>query len=110
MPCQEDQCAACHKNSCRIFMKTTNNYSEMRGSPAELLLGFVKRLNDSIPDQTANVVFSQMPNAGGEFRSIRSIWETCSLSAGEFADQVAEYYRYTRITLPELMAAPALVG
>src|SRR5271166_1684193 len=90
-------------------METTNNSSEIRGSSAELLLGFVKHLNESIPDQTSKVVLPEVPNRGGEFRSIRSILETCSLSAGEFADQVAEYYRYTRITLPELMAAPALV-
>ncbi|MBV9908732.1 MAG: type II/IV secretion system protein [Hyphomicrobiales bacterium] len=42
-------------------------------------------------------------------QSIRSIWESCDLSASEFADEVADFYRRPRMTLPELMAAPSLV-
>src|SRR5271157_3974996 len=90
-------------------MKVTNNYSEGHGSPTELLLGFVKHVCETITDKDTKFALSEITNIEGELGSIRSIREICSISADEFADQVAEYYRYPRITLPELMAAPALV-
>ena len=92
-------------------MKVTNNSSEGHGSPTELLLGFVKHISETITDKDAKFALSEITNGeGGEFGSIRSVRDICAISADEFADQVAEYYRYPRITLPELMVAPALVG
>jgi general secretion pathway protein E len=37
--------------------------------------------------------------------NLRHIWKTSSLTAGDFADEVANYYRLPRIALPALMAA-----
>src|SRR5271157_1514647 len=91
-------------------MKVTNNYSEGHGSPTELLLGFVKHVCETITDKDTKIALSEITSSEGEFGSIRSIRDICAISADEFADQVAEYYRYPRITLPELMVAPALVG
>ena len=64
-------------------------------------------MNDNLfQDVDANI--SEMDwNVGHS--SIRSIWESCDLSATEFADEVAAYYRRPRMTLPELLAAPSLV-
>jgi general secretion pathway protein E len=41
--------------------------------------------------------------------ALRKIWESTDLTAGDFADAVASFYRLTRIGLPQLMAAPSLV-
>jgi general secretion pathway protein E len=41
---------------------------------------------------------------------LRKVWELSELPAGEFADEVAEFYRLPRVSLPELMAASGLVG
>ena len=38
------------------------------------------------------------------------MWEASELTAGDFADEVARFYRLPRIALPELMAAPSLVS
>ncbi|HKN27346.1 MAG TPA: GspE/PulE family protein [Roseiarcus sp.] len=90
-------------------MKVTNKVSEVLGSSTELLFSFAKYLNEVVPDQGSKANISVIPDSGGEYRSIRSIREDCELSADEFADLVAEYFRYPRMTLPELMAAPSLV-
>src|SRR5271166_3277544 len=90
-------------------MKVTNKVSEVLGSSTELLFSFAKYLNEVVPDQGSKANISVIPDSGGEYRSIRSIREDCDLSADEIADQVAVYYQYPRMTLPELMAAPALV-
>jgi hypothetical protein len=63
---------------------------------------------DAHVEAHAAVKVSEMDwNAG---QSIRSIWESCDLSASEFADEVAAYYQCPRMTLPELLAVPSLVG
>ncbi|MFS8039328.1 GspE/PulE family protein [Xanthobacter sp. AM11] len=41
---------------------------------------------------------------------LRKVWEGSELTAGDFADQVAHFYRLPRVALPELMAAPPLVS
>src|SRR5262245_29416044 len=46
----------------------------------------------------------------GPDRTLRSLWESCELSAGDFADEVAGFYQLRRISLPELLAARPLVG
>lgn len=40
-------------------------------------------------------------------RPLRQVWEASELTAGDFADEVASFYRLPRIALPELMAAPS---
>ena len=52
------------------------------------------------------------PAAGGaaDARSLRQLWEASELTAGDFADEVARFYRLPRIALPELMAAPSIVS
>jgi general secretion pathway protein E len=47
-------------------------------------------------------------SAAGE-RSFRALWESSELSANDFADEVARYYRISRIGLADLLAARALV-
>src|SRR5215472_8376510 len=41
-------------------------------------------------------------------RTFRKLWETSELSANDFADKVAEFFKLPRVSLPELLAAPAL--
>jgi general secretion pathway protein E len=84
-----------------------------RGSPNEFEAsgqttpGFIRHLNDNL-FQEAGVKVSEMDwNVG---QSIRSIWESSDLSASEFADEVAAYYQRPRMTLPELLGSPSLVG
>jgi len=42
-------------------------------------------------------------------RTIRRLWELSDLSANDFADQVAEFFKLSRASLPDLLAAEALV-
>ena len=41
-------------------------------------------------------------------RTLRKLWEMSELSANDFADKVAEFFQLPRISLPDLLAAPAL--
>jgi general secretion pathway protein E len=50
----------------------------------------------------------QKPQSGQ--KTLRSLWESTELSANDFADEVARFYGLPRATLPQLMAATALVG
>jgi general secretion pathway protein E len=75
----------------------------------------MKHLNDSVFREPIKVNIPEFYRRVGldsnvDRLSIRSIWEGCDLSAGEFADEVATYYRLPRTTLPELLAAPSLVN
>jgi general secretion pathway protein E len=70
------------------------------------IAGFIRHLNDNL-FQEAAVKASGIDWSADQ--SIRSIWESCDLPAGEFADEVAAYYRRPRTTLPELLAARSLV-
>jgi general secretion pathway protein E len=72
----------------------------------EPVTGFIKHLNNNLFQDAAVKVSAMDWNVR---QSIRSIWESCDVSASEFADEVAEYYRRPRMTLPELLAAPSLV-
>jgi general secretion pathway protein E len=49
------------------------------------------------------------PRRDGE-RTLKDLWEASDLSANDFADEVAQFYRLPRIALPQLIAAPALAG
>src|SRR5262245_4935031 len=41
--------------------------------------------------------------------ALRKIWESTDLTANDFADEVARFYRLARVSLPQLLAATALV-
>ena len=47
------------------------------------------------------------PRRNGE-KTLRDLWEASDLSANDFADAVAGFYRLSRIALPQLIAAPSL--
>ena len=89
-------------------MNIVRNNTKEADSSTQPITGFIKHLNDNL-FQDADAKISEMDwNVGHS--SIRSIWESCDLSASEFADEVAAYYRRPRMALPELLAAPSLVG
>ena len=89
-------------------MNIVRNNTKEADSSTQPITGFIKHLNDNL-FQDVDAKISEMDwNVGHS--SIRSIWESCDLSATEFADEVAAYYRRPRMTLPELLAAPSLVG
>ena len=83
-----------------------NNTIEV-DSPTQPAAGFIKHLKDNI-FRGADVKISGMDLSVGH-SSMRSIWESCDLSASEFADEVARYYQRPRMTLPDLLASPSLV-
>ena len=43
-------------------------------------------------------------------RTLKDLWEASDLSANDFADEVAQFYRLPRIALPQLIAASALTA
>jgi general secretion pathway protein E len=89
-------------------MNIVRNNTKEADSSTQPITGFIKHLNDNL-FQDVDAKISEMDwNVGHS--SIRSIWESCDLSATEFADEVAAYYRRPRMALPELLAAPSLVG
>jgi general secretion pathway protein E len=49
------------------------------------------------------------PRRNGE-KTLRDLWEASDLSANDFAEEVAGFYRLPRIGLPQLIAAPTLAG
>jgi general secretion pathway protein E len=75
-------------------------------SSVQPIAGFIKHLNDN-QFRDGDVKISEMD--WNVCQSVRSIWESCDLSASEFADEIAAYYQRPRITLPELLASPPLV-
>jgi type II secretory ATPase GspE/PulE/Tfp pilus assembly ATPase PilB-like protein len=86
---------------------TRNNTNEI-GPSIQPIVGFIKHLNDNVFQEIVNSKISDEDRNVAR-SSIRSIWESCDLSAGEFADQVAAYYQRPRMTLGQLLATPALV-
>jgi general secretion pathway protein E len=70
------------------------------------IAGFISHLNHNLFQEAAVKVSVMDWNVG---QSIRSIWESCDLSASEFADEVAAYYQCPRMTLPELLAVSSLI-
>jgi len=49
------------------------------------------------------------PRRNGE-KTLRDLWEASDLSANDFAEEVAGFYRLPRTGLPQLIAAPTLAG
>ena len=87
-------------------MNIVRNNTNGADSSTQPIAGFVQHLNHNL-FRDADVKISERDwNVG---QSIRSIWESCDLSASEFADELAAYYRHPRMTLPELLASPSLV-
>src|SRR5262245_15116028 len=41
--------------------------------------------------------------------ALRKLWESTELTAIDFADEVAGYFRLARVTLPQMLTASALV-
>ena len=53
---------------------------------------------------------SASSSASDPERPLRKLWESTELTANGFADEVAQFYGLKRLTLPQLVAAPALTG
>lgn len=70
------------------------------------LHGLVEHLRDRIT--TDAVVDIARTNVDSKQPSLRSIWESSDLSADEFADEIAGFFKYPRIQLPDLLAASTL--
>ena len=52
---------------------------------------------------------AESADAASRQGALRKLWELTDLSASDFADEVARFYRLPRVGLPELLAASALV-
>ena len=52
---------------------------------------------------------SGLEGVEGQDGHLPKLWELSELSASEFADEVAQYYRLPRVGLPQLLSASALV-
>ena len=88
-------------------MNIVRNNTNAGDSAPQRIAGFIRHLNENL-FQSAEVKTSQIDGNVGH-SSVRSIWESCDLSASEFADEVAAYYKRPRMTLPELLASRSLV-
>ena len=53
--------------------------------------------------------FVSAEHAGAE-RKLRDLWPLTDLSASDFADEVARFYKLPRLALPQLLAATSLAG
>ncbi|HEY4846218.1 MAG TPA: GspE/PulE family protein [Methylocella sp.] len=58
----------------------------------------------------SDTLFESSTSASNPERSLRKLWESTELTANGFADEVAQFYGLKRLTLPQLVAAPALTG
>ena len=47
--------------------------------------------------------------AAGNERTLQKLWELTELSANDFADEVAQFFKVPRVPLPDLLAAEPLV-
>ncbi|MEA2952806.1 MAG: ral secretion pathway protein [Alphaproteobacteria bacterium] len=50
------------------------------------------------------------PGASGAETTFRKLWESTDLSANDFAEEVARFYRLPHLSLPDLIAASSLVA
>ena len=58
-----------------------------------------------------NYIRSELSSRGrtsGRELTLRNLWGSTDLSASDFADEVARFYQLPRVSLPQLIAAPAL--
>ena len=70
--------------------------------------GFIEHLKNTASRKDSSAALSGLAEMGGEYPSIRSVWEACDLSAGEFADQVAAHCGCPRMSMAELLAASSI--
>src|SRR5262245_23100280 len=49
-------------------------------------------------------------NNPGQGKKLRDLWELTELSANDFADEVAGFYKLRRLNLPQLVAASSLAA
>src|SRR5688572_10132842 len=71
---------------------------------------FVKYLSDrhfNAPGLLSKL--NSISRRNGE-KTLRDLWEASDLSANDFAEEVAGFYRLRRIGLPQLVAAPTLAA
>jgi len=66
---------------------------------------YLRRKNHLAGEANALSLQTQEPDE----RTFRKIWEASDLSANDFADEAAEFFKLPRVGLPDLLAAPALV-
>jgi general secretion pathway protein E len=90
-------------------MNFVRNITNEADSSIQPIVGFIKHLNDNVFKKNVGASISEINKTAGASSSIRSIWESCDLSASEFADQIAAYYQLPRMSLAELLAAAPLV-
>src|SRR5277367_1895856 len=55
------------------------------------------------------VVLRDGSSTAPDERTLHKLWELTELSANDFADEVAQFFRVPRIPLPDLLAATPLV-
>ena len=71
---------------------TTNSIGEFAG--------YLLQKNYIAGHSTSKLDFKE--GDGGD-KSLRKLWELTDLSANDFADEVARFYRLPRLALPELL-------
>ena len=73
----------------------------------DLALQFANYLRDKkhLPGDGSVLNDAQQPPAN---RTLQKLWELTDLSANDFADEVAAFFRVPRITLPDLLSAEPL--
>jgi general secretion pathway protein E len=54
-------------------------------------------------------LLAKFTSAAGE-KKLRDLWELTELAADEFADEVARFYHFPRLNLPQLLAASSLAS
>jgi general secretion pathway protein E len=87
-------------------MKITRNEFAATEFNVEGVSGLIESLRDKFTPDTISKI--SMLNDTGERTSLRSIWESLDLSAEEFADKTAIYFKHPRIHLRDLLAASSL--
>jgi general secretion pathway protein E len=86
-------------------MSISHNVLSPNDIAVERLQGFVRHLRDKVVLDSPEI----HPGAkGAKPLSLGTVWESSDLSADEFADEVAAFFRYPRISLPNLTTAPSL--
>ncbi len=75
--------------------------------PADLTLEFANYLRDKNHLNGDSAVPNGAAQSGGN-RALQKLWELTDLSANDFADEVAAFFRVPRITLQDLLSAQPL--
>jgi general secretion pathway protein E len=86
--------------------KTTQRLETAMASDESLQFLEHLRRNDHLAKSSASN--GQPTEQGAALRPQSKLWELTSLSAGDFADEAARFAGLTRVTLQELLSAPAL--